>query len=414
MLIIKIALRNLARHKKRTIFTAIVIAVAICFYVFADALILGMMDSSYENITEYEYGHIQLMSTEYWEDKDDLPLQNLISLGQDTIDQITGRPEVTGYAPRLDFTAELTDGRDSIPLVGRGIDLEQEATNFRIDDSLVEGSYIQAGEPEAVIGQSLAEDMELGVGDFFMLVVRNRDESFNVIDLTVAGIINTPNPYINDNVVFLPINLARDALLVDEDQASHISLKLTDRELAAGSSAEITELMTTETGSESYQAFSWEQDAEDLIVMQEYSDMVLIMVLGVILLLAMAGIANTVILSVIERLKEIGMMKAMGMKVKEVTFLIGLEAAGIGILGGLLGVVLGAGAVYLLTTYGINIYAGMEGELDLPISMAVIYGSWKPGTFIFVFVYSVIVSFISGLIPAYWGAKKNPVDILHE
>jgi len=412
MLLIKIALRNLARHKKRTIFTAIVIAVAICFYVFADALIFGMMDSSYENITEYEYGHIQLMAEEYWQDKDDLPLQNLISLDQDLLDQLVERPEVTGYAPRLDFTAELTDGRDSIPLVGRGIDLEQEANNFRINDSLVEGSYLEAGEPQAVIGQNLAEDMELNVGDFLMLIVRTKDESFNVIDLTVSGIINTPNPYINDNVVFLPIDLARDTLLVDSDVSSHISLKLTDRELAASSSAEISELLATV--STEYKSYSWEEDAEDLIVMQEYSDMVLILVLGVILLLAMAGIANTVILSVIERLKEIGMMKAMGMKVKEVTFLIGLEAAGIGVLGGLLGVILGAGAVYLLTSYGINIYAGMEGELDLPISMAVIYGSWKPGTFIFVFIYSIVVSFISGLIPAYWGAKKEPVDILHE
>jgi len=414
LLIIKIALRNLSRHKKRTIFTAIVIAVAICFYVFADALILGMMDSSYENITEYEFGHIQLMSGEYWEDKDDLPLQNLISLEEETLARIAGRPEVTGYAPRLDFSAEMTDGRDSIPLIGRGIDLEQEASNFRIRDSIIEGSYIEEGEPEAVIGQSLAEDMELEVGDFFMLIVRTRGESFNVIDLTVAGIINTPNPYINDNVVFLPIDLARDALLVEDNQASHISLKLTDRELAADSSTEISELLTAGPASENYRAYSWEEGAEDLIVMQEYSDMVLILVLGVILLLAMAGIANTVILSVIERFKEIGMMKAMGMKIKEVTFLIGLEAAGIGILGGLLGVTLGAGAVYLLSTYGINIYAGMEGELDLPISMAVIYGSWKPGTFIFVFFYSVIISFISGLIPAYWGAKKNPVDILHE
>jgi len=106
------------------------------------------------------------------------------------------------------------------------------------------------------------------------------------------------------------------------------------------------------------------------------------------------------------------MMKAMGMKIKEITAVLALEAGGIGVLGGILGCIMGAFAVYLLQTYGINIYAGMEGELDIPISMAVVYGHWNPDAFIFVFFYSTIVSFLAALPPAYWGASKDPAEIL--
>jgi len=142
--------------------------------------------------------------------------------------------------------------------------------------------------------------------------------------------------------------------------------------------------------------------------------MVLLIILGIILLLAMAGIINTVVLMVLECLQEIGTMQALGMKIKEITLMLALEAGGIGLLGAILGCIMGALGVFLLQTYGINIYAGMEGEFDLPISMAIIYGDWNPGTFLFVFVYSVLISFFAALIPAYWGARKEPSDILRD
>ncbi|HLV09115.1 MAG TPA: FtsX-like permease family protein, partial [Halanaerobiales bacterium] len=161
-----------------------------------------------------------------------------------------------------------------------------------------------------------------------------------------------------------------------------------------------------------YHAYPWERGAEDLISMKEYSDNMMILILGVILLMAAAGVVNTILLSVLERLKEIGTMKAMGLKIKEITLILTIEAGGIGLIGGILGCLLGVIAVGLFSIYGINLYAGLEGEFDLPISMARIYGRWNPGAFVFVFFYSIIVSTLAGLFPGYWGASKKPVDAL--
>lgn len=411
MFLIKMAVRNLARHKRRTIYTAIIISVAISFYVFADALVLGMMESSYENITEFEIGHIQIAHPEYWQDREDFPLDNLMYLEKEVQTEIEERPEVVGAALRLDFQAQISDGQAELPIIGRGIDPDLESETFIIEETLVAGDFIEPGQPQAVLGQQLAEDMLLEVGDMFMLIVRTRQEAFNVMDLTISGLVETTNPYVNENFVYVPLEFAQEALQV-EDSYSHLALKLTDQERAESTAQQIS-VQLAEAGLD-YQAYSWESGAEDLIMMQNYSDTMLILILGVILLLALAGIVNTVILSILERLKEIGMMKAMGMKVREITFVIALEAGAIGVIGGIIGCILGASAVYLLSTFGINIYAGMEGEFDLPISMAVIYGGWNPGAFIFVFFYSVIISFLAGLFPAYWGASKDPVDILQE
>src|SRR6056297_3151630 len=370
MFLIKMAFRNLARHKKRTIYTAVVIAVAIGFYVFADALVLGMMDASYENVTEFEYGHTQITSQKYWEEREEYPLEDLIKVDERIHSKIMSNSEVVGTSPRLDFNAELNDGQMGLPVVGRGID----------------------------------------VGDSFMLVVRTREKTFNVIDLTISGLFETPNPQINNNFVFVPIEIAQNALGVG-DNYSHLAIKLTDRSQTENTTLYINSVLKNENSS--YRAYSWEEAAEDLIKMQEYSDAMLYLMLGIILLLAVVGIINTVILSILERLKEIGMMKAMGMQIKEITFVLALEAGGIGVIGGIIGCLLGGLGVYLLSTFGINIYAGMEGEFDLPISMAIIYGNWNYGAFIFVFTYSIIVSFIVGLIPAYRGARIEPAELLH-
>lgn len=410
MFLVKMAFRNLARHKKRTIYTAIVIAVAIGFYVFADALVLGMMDSSYENVTEFEFGHAQITSQKYWEEREDYPLENLIKVDEKIHTQITSRPEIVGTSPRLDFKAELNDGQMGLPVIGRGINISNEKSVSKIDQALIKGEFIKEGEPEALMGQQLANDMLLDVGDSFMLVVRTKEETFNVIDLTISGLFETPNPQINDNFVFIPIEIAQNSLGVG-DNYSHLSIKLIDRSQTENTTQYINSFLKNENTN--YKAYSWETAAEDLIMMQEYSDAMLYLMLGIILLLAVVGIINTVILSVLERFKEIGMMKAMGMQIKEITFVLALEAGGIGVLGGIFGCLLGGLGVYLLSTFGINIYAGMEGEFNLPISMAVIYGNWNYGAFIFVFTYSIIVSFIAGLFPAYWGARIEPVELLH-
>ena len=408
-MLLKIALRNLARNKKRTVYTALVIAAIICFYVFADALVAGMMESSYQNITDYQFGHIQITSPAYWQEREEYPLDSLIHIDSGLREEIIDLAGVQGASPRLDFTAELSDGRDDLPVVGRAVDPESERENFRLEEGMAAGEFIEAGSQQAVMGEKLADDMQLELGDNFMLIVRTRQEAFNVIDLNLVGLLDTPNPQINEYYVYLPLETAQRALVVEDDY-SHLALRLADSDLTDGAAVEINNMMA-ERGYD-YQAYTWEEGAEELKIMEEYSQTVLVFILGIILLLAVAGIINTVVLMVLERLQEIGMMKAMGMKIKEITAVLALEAGGIGVLGGILGCIMGAFAVYLLQTYGINIYAGMEGELDIPISMAVVYGHWNPDAFIFVFFYSTIVSFLASLPPAYWGASKDPAEIL--
>src|SRR5690554_6489624 len=142
MYLLRLALRNLFRHKKRTVLTAFIIAFAMMFYVFADSLLAGMMESSYENIIDFEYGHIQIVDRDYWEERTDYPLKNLIEAGDDLLQEIQERFAIVNSSPRLEFVAQMSDGWDELPVIGRAIDPEREKQAFQLEEALVEGSFI--------------------------------------------------------------------------------------------------------------------------------------------------------------------------------------------------------------------------------------------------------------------------------
>lgn len=139
------------------------------------------------------------------------------------------------------------------------------------------------------------------------------------------------------------------------------------------------------------------------------------MILAIILLIAAIAIINTVILAALERMKEIGMMKAMGLQRKEIIYTFVLESTGIGMLGGLIGLLLGGIGVWIFSKYGIDWGAmiGMDmSAFGMPI-IGKMYGVWNLGTFLLVFGFGVFVSLLSSILPAYWAASKDPVEAIY-
>jgi len=138
-------------------------------------------------------------------------------------------------------------------------------------------------------------------------------------------------------------------------------------------------------------------------------------VLAVILTLAAVGIINTVILSALERMEELGMMKALGMHEREIVYTFMGEAAGIGIIGGVMGIILGIIGLAIFNINGIDMAAvtgGGDFDYGFPLS-GTIYAGWEISSFIFVFVYGVGISMLASIFPALWAARKDPVKAIY-
>lgn len=88
MFLTKLAIKNLVRHRNRSIFTSIIIAMAILIYIFFDSLIGGMSELSYETIIDYESAHLQIVDKNYWEAKDELALDNLFTIDERVLEGV--------------------------------------------------------------------------------------------------------------------------------------------------------------------------------------------------------------------------------------------------------------------------------------------------------------------------------------
>lgn len=406
----KLAFKNLVRHRNRTIFTSIIIAMAIVIYIFFDSLIGGMTELSYETIIDYESGHLQVMAEGYWEEEDELPLDNLITVDEGLLAEVKNLSGYKASLAELSFSALLSNGIDDLPVIGKGIIPEDFLAVFNLDKQFVEGDIFRQGEYKVVLGKRLAELMDLGIGDYITLLVKDRNNSFNTIDVEIAGLLHTGNPNVNQNIVYLPLELARQALDV-EGQASKIIIRLEDKGQAARVAEELE--LDLKNKNSRLAVYSWEDlEAFSFLGAAEMEKKV---ILTIILVIAAIAIINTVILAALERMEEIGMMKALGLQNREIVYTFVLESTGIGIIGGIIGIILGLATVWFLSVYGLDFEAlyGIDmASFGLPV-LGKIYAVWNPIAFIEVFAFGVLVSLLASILPAYWAADKDPVESIY-
>ncbi|PTV99801.1 putative ABC transport system permease protein [Halanaerobium saccharolyticum] len=410
MFLTRLAFKNLVRHKNRTLITAVIIAFAIFFYLIMDSLIGGMTEMSFDTIIDYEAGHLQVADQNYWEEKDELPLENLISEEDKLFKIIRDHPQHQLDLRELNFSARLNNGINELPIVAKGVKGAELLSIFDLKNSFVEGTIFTENSYQAVMGKRLADLMKLKEGDYFTLLVKDKYETFNTIDLEIVGLLHTINPNLNSNYVYLPLQIAQKSLNVD-NSISNLIIELNDKNTAEKTAVQLENSLNQEYPT--LEGYPWQQLDAVTVASAKQAGIQLVMV--IILLIAAIAIINTVILAALERMEEIGMMLSLGLKKSEIIYIFIIESTGIGILGGLIGLILGFFGVLAMTRIGINfdLITGIElSKFGVPI-IGEMYGSWNPRSFILVFAYGVTVSFLASILPAYWAAAKDPVEALH-
>jgi putative ABC transport system permease protein len=240
--------------------------------------------------------------------------------------------------------------------------------------------------------------------------VKDKNKTFNTIDAEIVGLVHTSNPNVNQNIVYLPLDLVQEALSVGV-QVSKVIVRLENKDQAAKVAPKLAAEL--QRGGAELKVYPWTELEAVSFANAQYveNQIILVLILGI----AAIAVINTVILAALERMEEIGMMKAMGLQNKEIIYTFVLESTGIGILGGLVGALLGVIGVGTLVKYGIDFdaWAGMEmASFGLSV-IGKTYGVWNPGAFLKVFAFGVLISFLASILPAYWAADKDPVKAIY-
>ena len=409
--ILGLALKNLSRHRRRTIITAGAIAFGIAIFVWMDAFLLGAELDSERNLIWYETGSAKIMNREYWENIDNLPVKHVIEDPAAVVDKL----ELANARRtlRIVFSGEMFFGEGSLPVKLIAIDPQTDGDVFRLEESIEQGGRILADDaPEILIGQWLAEDLGAKLNDIVEIRTRTRYGAMQTMELEIVGIINSPNPMINKGTGFMPLATAQYDLQMDGG-VTEIVLNLPGE---SDVSPQVEQIKQKLSGAfPGVVALEWRDLASDYVAMAEMKTKGSSVLVFLILIIAAVGISNTMLIAVYERFREIGMMRALGMKDSAVRMSLLLEAGGIGLLGSFMGLILGSIATYFMVNYGID-YSSLIKDMDIGYRVQGVFrAAWHPQAMVQAVFFGTLISMVVALLPASRAIKLKITDCLrHE
>lgn len=414
-LLIGLAFRNLTRHKRRTIITALSLAIGLALFVLFDSLLAGMENDGVRNLIEYDTGGLQVQQKDYWDDRDLMPLDKSINDPKAVIAWLKSK----GYqgTARAVFSGEMIINQDPWPESGSvrarfvAIDPTQDATVFRLQEHVAKGHWLQPGEEGIVIGAQMATDLGADIGYPVTITTRTRDGAYQTMDFPIVGIINTPNAAVNRINIYLNLDVA-DSYLLLEGSVNQIAVAFNeeaDAEAAAVSiSAGLKDLQSDLV------VLPWRTTGADFLAFVQSRQGISKVLLLLVFIIAAVGVSNTMLLTILERRREIGMLRAQGMQDKELLISLLMEAGAIGVIGGLSGLILSLPFNLALIGNGLDLtYLLSQMNSSLPFS-GQLRGAWHPLVMLMSVGAGIIMSVIVSILPVRSAMKLQITECLRQ
>jgi putative ABC transport system permease protein len=409
--ILKLAARNLARYWRRTLLTSGLIilgVVAVLLFIAVSGSFKGLIVGQ---ITDSMLGHLQLHRRGYVASIDNLPLNlNMKPAAVAQADKALGAdPAVVAWSPRLKFGAMFSNFTETTSIRLNGVLPEREVAAMpMLAKRLVQGSaangLLERG--KVLVPEIIARGMNLKPGDTVVLVATNLDGSVNGQSFVVQGVLgDVTGPGGRDGYVHLED--ARQLLRMNEAEVSEIAVRLKDLGALPAAKARIEAAVAglrNAKGESVLQVHGWDQLSPfaNIARMIDLLDVFIrVMLVGIVLIAVM----NVMIMAVYERIREIGMIAAIGTPPRRILALFLAEGALLGIVGTAIGVAISLAAVYALNLWPVHFTFGRDQQLVLAPALAAA-DALAIGAVV------VVMAILASLQPAWKAARMDPITAL--
>lgn len=405
--ILKISYRNLKRHLRRTLLTASLITIGVIFVLIYTALAGSFKSYTVGQITDSMLGHIQIHKKGYVASVDNLPLdRNLNPKMVEFIEsQIKDNPYIQSHSYRIKFGAMFSNFTSTTNIRLNAINPEDELATLPLLKERINDMNGTLKQGEIIVPELLIKGMDVKIGDTIVLVANNKNGSVNGINLKVAGILGpVMGPGGRDGYIHL--DDAKKALRMNEAEVSEIVLRLKDVEqlkLAEKSLQPIMEKMN-KMGKPAFEVHTWQQLTPFYNIIKMI-DLMNISIQIILISIVLISILNVMMMSVFERIREIGTIAAIGTPPFTIVKLFVTEGLMLGIFGAVLGSILSVGIVYILGLIKITYNFGQQTGLVLIPHLGL-------NQILSVSIIVIIISFIASISPAIKASRLDPVDAL--
>jgi putative ABC transport system permease protein len=405
---VRLALRNIFRNKRRTAITFLaIISGSIAIIVFG-----GYVEFTYwglrEMVINTQLAHIQIYKKGYIEKGVTEPTKYLMKDPDSVERAISVFPNIKYMrmvSSRLSFSGLISSGEKTIACWGIGVDPEKEK-EMSYFESIIDGQQLTAEmQEEGVLGAELMKALGAKVGDNLTILTNTVAGVINAADIKVVGVAQTGTKEYDSVFVKLPIKFVRRML--NTNSAEKIMILLDKTEDVPTVAPLIKKIIEDKNLDLEYQ--TWDKLADfyhKVVNLYEGIFDVMKVIIGIIVFFS---IANTMSMSIFERTKEIGTLRAIGTTRWGITKLFLVEGVLIGILGGILGVLFGIAAAQFINLYGGIEIAPPPGMTTSFVTKILIV----PGVLLYSFLLTAFVSVLSSLYPAIKASRLKIVDAIH-
>jgi ABC-type lipoprotein release transport system permease subunit len=351
-MIAALAWRNLWRQKQRTLLSLLSIAIVSALLVFMLSLQFGVYGTMMEATLHIFDGYAQFQPPGY---ADDPALDRVIISPERLVREALAIDGVTTAARRVNGFAILGNGERSFGAAVVGVDPESEARTSTIAATIVSGRYLRATDRDAaILGDTLARNLNVPLGGRLTLLGSARDGSVAADVLKVVGIYHSGVPGLDQSIMEMPLKRAQETFAM-HGSVTTIALGGPSLETVNGALPALDRL-GKRNGLAVLDWTALEPGLRDAIALKYATTMLFYLTLVVVVAFI---ILNTLLMSVLERTREFGMLLAIGMRPRLIGQMVWLELLGLALMGCVIGVAVGGGVTLWFEHYGI-LYRGME------------------------------------------------------
>lgn len=347
---LRYAFRNLWRNSRRSILTISTVVFAVSVAIVANRYSAAIMKLWQDGAADTGSAHAQIHKEGYWQKQEGVQYDLTLKGDAEFEMSIRADANVEAVVQRLELEGIISTGNESMYFVGKGVEpLGEMAVSPRLFTHNDAGEFVRVDDPATiVVGRGLAESLKIKIGDEVTLITQTIAGSVNGIDATVVGVVDAAIPSFSKRVVYAHIELLQKLIRMP-DRYTELAVRLkpgvdVERWVKAN------QPMVARTGSE---LRGW-WDIEPIIHhVETIWDSVVVVITGLLFLSSGLSVLNIIFMMVAERTVEIGTLMAIGARQIDVSFLFSLEAAIIGLIGGLIGAVFGNAAVFAMDFWGV-------------------------------------------------------------
>jgi ABC-type lipoprotein release transport system permease subunit len=403
-----ISWRNIWRNKRRSLVVISSIALGIFAMIFSMAFMNGMNVQAVENTISTSLGHIAVHKEGF---QDNMKLELNFRADDVMLKKIEENPHVTGVAPHVKIQGMVRSSEAARGVLIVGIEPEKEKKISRIEYYTIkeEGSrFLSSPNDDSIlISKSMAEKLDLLVGDRLVVMIQDSENRITGVGLKIEGLFETPVSSFDKNVVFMGIDKLQEVTGIGEN-ISELTVILDNKKRVD----RIKQEFISSINNNNLEILSWKDMAPNLVSAIKLFDNMMYIFFSIIFITVIFSVANTLIMAIMERFHEIGVMKSIGTRPRLIFFMVIFEAVNLGIVGLLGGMVAAIIVVLILSVTGIDLSFYME-SMRLWGTGSIIYPVMKTLDVVvatFIVFFTVIVA---ALYPGIKAARIKPLEALH-